>query len=215
MATAAQKQAAKLRAEAAAKAAAEGKPTSEQINALNREATIHPDRVPSAHGEQLKAGSAGAKCFVGFKVGIPWLEIQLSELVDKDEQTQTGVRRIKEAVRIGPVVRIRGTAYPRGTPPEGFPEKPMIVSGCAITPNVDRDFMRRWLELNRESAMVINQMIFMADTEQDAIAKARELAGELSGFDPILPPLKDGKMRDPRMPRPANKAVGDLEPGKA
>lgn len=197
-------------AEARAKAAESGnvKPTSEQIAALNRETTLHPDRTPNAHGEQLKTGVSGAKCYVGFKVGIAWLDLQLSELVEKDEQTQTGIRRIKEAVRLPGIVRIRGTSYPRGTPPEGFPEKPMIVSGCAITPNVDKDFMRKWLELNAPSPMVLNRMIFIADTEQEAIDIARELAGDLSGFDPVNP------KNDPRVPKSANKFVGELEPGK-
>lgn len=196
--------------EAAEQALAKGRtpPTSEQVEALNRETTIHPDRTPNAFGRQVEASVSGAKCFVGFKVGIAYLDLQLSELREKDEQTQTGVRRIKEAVRLDGVVRIRGTAYPRGTPPEGFPEKPMIVAGCAITPNVDRDFMRAWMGQNETSAIVQNRMIFIADTEADAIAIAREMAGDSSGFEPL------NRKGDPRMPKSTNASVGQIEPGK-
>lgn len=202
---------AEARAKAAEKVAETGKPqmTSEQIEALNKQTTLRPDRTPNALGNRVEASVSGAKCWVGLKVGIAYFDLQLSELREKEEQTQTGARTIKEAVRLDGVVRVRGTAYPRGTPPEGFPEKPMIVAGCAITPNVDRDFMRAWLDQNRTSAIVKNEMIFMADSEVDAIAKARELSGELSGFDPLN--VRGG---DVRMPKSTNKAVGELEPGK-
>jgi hypothetical protein len=211
MATAKQK-AAEEAARRAAEANAAGKPSSEQIDALNKETTLHPDQVASAHGEPLRPGHAGAKCFVGFKVGIPYLDLQLSELQEVEEQTQTGLRTVKIPVRVGPVVRIRGTAYPRGQVPESFPEKPQIVAGAAINPNIDREFMRAWLQLNKLNPIVTNNMIFMADTEADAMAMARELGGLLSGFDPI-DPRKGSK--DPRLPKSTNKDVGEVEPGRA
>lgn len=181
--------------------------TSEQIEALNKHTTIHPDLTPNAHGSQAQPSVAGGKCVVGCKIALAYIDLQLCEMRDKDEQTQTGVRTIKEAVRVGNVVRIRGTSYPRGTPPKGFPPPPTIVAGCAMNPNVDRDFMREYMKQNERSAFVQNRMIFMADDENEAAAIARELAGQLSGFEPVN---TDG---DPRMPKPTNKDVGELEAG--
>jgi hypothetical protein len=209
MATANKKAAQRAAEEAAALATAAGKPTSEQIDVLNKETTLHPDRVASAHGDRLEVGHAGAKCVVGFKVGIAYLDLQLSRLEEVDEQTQTGLRRIKVPVRHGPIVRLRGTAYPRGTVPDGFPDKPLIVAGAALNPNVDKDFMAAWLELNKLNPIVTNKMVFVADTEQSAMAMARELAGLASGFDPI-----DPRKKDPRMPKPSNKDVGELAPAR-
>lgn len=214
MATAKEKREAReaeRKAREAAAATAAGKPTSEQIEALNKEATLHPDKVASAHGERLKVGSAGGKVLVGFKVGIAYFDMQLSKLEEQDEQTQTGIRRVKVPVRFGPVVRVRGTAYPRGQAPEGFPERPEIIHGATMNRDVDRDFMVAWLELNKLNPIVTNRMIFIAENEADFRAIAAELAGERSGFEPLDPRSKN----DPRMPKPTNKDLSPLEPVRA
>lgn len=182
------------------------------IQARNEETIKRPDRVENAHGERAEQSYAGAKCFVGFKVGIAYFDMQLSRLEEVDEQTQTGLRRVKVPIRFGPVVRIRGTAYPRGVVPKGFPPPPEMVEGAAINPGVDKDFMLEWLKLNKLNPIVQNNMIFIADTEQDIRAMARGIAGVTSGFEPIDP-------TDPKDPRRAqfkstNRDVGDLTPGE-
>lgn len=213
MATAKEKREAReaeAKARAAVEANAAGKPSSEQIEALNKEATLHPDKVPSAHGAPIEKSVAGAKVLVGFKVGIAYFDLQLSKLEEVDEQTQTGIRRVKMPVRYGPVVRLRGTAYPRGQVPDGYPERPEVIHGAAMNREVARDFMVEWMRLNVLNPMVTNKMIFVAENEADFRALAREYAGLASGFEPMDP--KSGA--DPRMPRPTNKDVGKLEGGK-
>lgn len=188
----------------AAEALADGKPTSEQIAALNEQTITHPDQVKSAHGEIAKPSSGGGKVFVGCKVGVAHIDLQLSKLIDKEEQTQSGLRPVKVPERYGPVVRIRGTAYPRGQVPEGFPDRPDVVAGCTLNPGVDRDFMIEWLRLNNLSPLVMNNMIFIEETRESAAGKARELAGVTSGFEPMNP------KKDARTPKPTNPGVGDL-----
>lgn len=181
---------------------------SQQIEQLNAERILHPDQAPSATGKLAEPQRAGGKVLVGFKVGIAYLDIQLSRLVEQDEQTQTGVRRIKIAERYGDTVRIRGTAYPRGQVPEGFPDRPEMIHGATVNRNIDRNFMAEWLKINEKNPIVTNRMIFIAEDEIEFRAIAAELIGEKSGLDPL-----DPRGKDPRMPKPTNKDVSDLAPG--
>jgi len=190
--------------------ASEAEAKSAAIEALNAERIIHPDQAPSATGKIAEPQRAGGKVLVGFKVGVPYLDIQLSRLVEQDEQTQTGVRTIRIGERYGDIVRLRGTAYPRGQVPEGFPERPEMISGAAVNRNIDRNFMVEWLKINEKNPIVTNRMIFIAEDEMEFRAMAAEFAGEKSGLDP-LDPRKGAK--DPRLPKPTNKDVAELEPG--
>ncbi len=203
---------ARLREEGAAAARAEGKPAAPDpaVKAANEAAFQNPGAVAAASGEVARPQHAGAKVTVACKIGIAYFDLQLSEIVEKDEQSMGGLRRIKEAIRIGPVVRLRGTARPRGTPPEGFPEAPEIVAGAALTHGVDKEFWDKWSKLNRLNPVVANNMVFADEDPNRVRAKARELAGELSGMDPINP--KNLK-RDPRIPRPSREGVSEIEPG--
>lgn len=185
--TAAEKRAAraaKRAAENAAKTAA-GEPTAAET--LNREATIHPDKVASAHGETLKPSSAGAKVIVACKLGVAFFQLQLCREETVDEQTQTGIRQVKKWTRTGQVVRIRGTAYPRGTPPAGYPERPTIVDGAALNHGVDKDFWDQWVEQNRLNPVVVNRMVFAHESRDHVEGQAREHKDALSGLEPITP----------------------------
>ena len=66
---------------------------------------------------------------VACKVGVPWIDFQACVSSIEKENTQTGPRDIIVWHKMGPVVRIRGTAYPRGDLPEGYPEKPVMILG--------------------------------------------------------------------------------------
>lgn len=179
----------------AAQRAAEAAAAASPVEALNRDAILRPDEVGAAHGEILKPASAGAKVTVACKLGVGWFQLQLCEEQEVDEQTQTGVRRIKKWTRTGKIVRVRGTAYPRGTPPEGFPERPKMIAGAALTPGIDKDFWDRWVQQNRLNPVVVNAMIFADESESRVEGWAREHGGHLSGLEPINP------KNDDRMPK--------------
>lgn len=179
-----------------------GAPTSAEV--LNASAVIHPDKVASAAGEIAKPASAGAKVVVACKIGVAYIDLQLSKLEEVQENTQTGPRTVRQARRVGQVVRIRGTAYPRGTPPEGFPEKPKIVDGAALTYGVDKDFWDEWAKQNELNPIVKNRMIF-AGAEDQVAGIAREVKDVVSGFDPVDP------RGDARMPKSQNAAVSNIE----
>lgn len=183
--------------------AAEAAPTATEV--LNKEATIRPDAVASAHGPEIKPSSAGAKVTVACKLGVGWFQLQLCEEQLVDEQTQTGIRTVKVWRRTGRIIRVRGTAYPRGTPPEGFPEKPKMVGGAALTHGIDKDFWDAWITQNRLNPVVVNGMIYAHETESNVEGWARENAGRLSGLEPMNP--KDDK----RMPKSTRADIDDVK----
>jgi hypothetical protein len=146
---------------------------------------------------------------VGCKLGVASYSIQLSRMVKKFEQNMQGGREVTEAERVGPVVVLRGTAYPRGTVPEGFPPPPIIVDGAALNFGIDADWMDEWLEQHARDPIVLNKLIFAREKEEDARAIAREHSGIRSGLEPLSP------KGDPRAPKSNNPAVDNVTEDKA
>lgn len=189
-------------AQAAADKAA-GQPTA--VEKLNAAATVRPDLIGSQN-VATRSGS-GETVTVGLKLGVAYFDIQLCEITEKFEQNMQGGRTIKEAVRIGKKVRLRGTSYPRGQPPEGFPERPLIIGGAAMNPGIDKEFWDKWVEQNKLNPMVVNGMIF-ANTSADYVAfQAKEMAAVQSGLEPIDPLKKN----DPRIPKSTRVEMTNIE----
>lgn len=160
---------------------------------------------------------AGAKVTIACKVGVAWVDLQLCDKREFTENTQTGPRLINKWVRVGRIVRIRGTAYPRGEAPEGFPEKPQMVGGYALTHNVDAEFWDKWLDQNGRSPMVLSGMIFASERIDEVKGMALEHKDELSGLEPIARGKQSGKdtLTDARLPRSSLRgSVSELEPGE-
>lgn len=176
-----------------------------QAEKLNAAQISNPGASRSATGRIATPSSAGGKVIVGCKVGLAYLDLQLQRKITVSENTQTGPRDVSKYERIGEVVRIRGTAYPRGTLPEGFPEKPRMKDGAAMTDGVDAHFMQEWLDQNHLNPLVLNRMVFIAENEIDFAAMAKEVADLNSGFEPIDP------KGDMRIPRPTNANLSKLE----
>lgn len=181
-------------------------PVSPEIAKLNDAATLAPGHVANAHGQTARVQVAGAKVTVGCKLGIAFYDIQLCKMVLKFQQDQRGGRDISEAERVGPVVRLRGTAYPRGTPPKGFYPAPEIVDGAALTRNVDKEWFDEWLEQNKRNPMVMNHMIFAAETLDEVRGLAADYKDLKSGLDPIDPSSKT----DTRMVKSTRIGTGEF-----
>lgn len=203
----------KLRDEGAAQARAEmGKPpgpSSEEIQAANARAILNPGAVPDAKGKVASPQPAGQKVIVACKLGVAYYDIQLCKIVEKFEQNLQGGRTINEANRIGEVVRLRGTSYPRGTPPKGFPPPPEIVNGAALNRGIDKDWFDEWLRQHAKDPIVINKFVFAHATDDGIRAESAELSKFLSGLEPINPA---GDARIPKSSRPEE--VLELEPGQ-
>lgn len=172
---------------------------------LNTDSAMNAAAVTDAHGSVAQPQSAGQKVVVACKLGVPYFDIQHCQIEEKFEQNLQGGRMIKEGSRTGSVVRLRGTSYPRGTPPAGFPERPEIVGGAAMNPGIDKDWFDEWLKQNRLNPLVVNRMIFAAETYDGARGAAKDLSSFLSGLEPVNP------ARDSRIPRSTREEVSDVE----
>ena len=153
--------------------------------------------------QKVEARAASGHVTVACKLGIAWLDLQISEEREVMENTQTGPRPVKQYAPVGPIVRIRGTAYPRGEVPEGFPERPRIVAGYALTPNVPREFWDRWVKQHAKAPYVVSGMVCAFESLDDVKAKGREMEGIMSGLEPLVRGKEDGQdiIVDPRVPR--------------
>lgn len=148
-----------------------------------------------------KPQAAGAKVVVASKMPMALL-LQLCKFQDvRLPDGRGGYFTEKNAVKVGPVVRINGTAYPRGEPPEGFRDRPEMVAGCALTRGVDKEWWDKWVEQNAEAPYVKSGLLFAFEKTEAVRAQARERADLDSGLGPIVP-ARDGVIQDPRMPRP-------------
>jgi hypothetical protein len=174
------------------------------IQKLNEKAFENPGAVASSTGRIATPQSAGAKVTVACKLGVAFYDIQLCEIVDKFEQNMQGGRMVKEANRVGNVVRLRGTAYPRGTPPKGFYAPPEIMNGAALTRGVDKEWFDAWIKQHARDPIVMNKMIFAAETDDALRGESAELSKFLSGLEPVNP----GK--DARIPKSSRIGTGEL-----
>jgi hypothetical protein len=139
---------------------------------------------------------------------VAYLDIQLCQIIEKREMSSQGAKDVKEAIRVGNVVRLRGTSFPRGTLPEGFPEKPLIVAGAAMNPGIDKEWFDEWLRQNKLNPLVQNGMIFAHENLDHVTGQAREQIANQSGLEPV-----DPKKKDPRVPKPSRSEVSEIETG--
>ena len=150
---------------------------------------------------------------VACKIGLPWIDFEVCEEKTIMENTQTGAREVKQYFRTGKVVRIRGTAYPRGEPPEGFPEKPRMLLGYALTPGVDRATWETIAKQHERAAYFTSGMIRAFASEADIKSYAGDYVKELSGLEPVQRTKDD--ITDARIPRSVNGAVSTVAPARA
>lgn len=148
---------------------------------------------------------------VACKIAVPWIDLQCCEERIVSENTQTGPREIKQYAKTGPIVRIRGAAYPRGEAPEGFPDKPEMIAGYALTRGVDKDFWDKWVKQHAKAPYVISGMIMAWSKEDNLKDAVKERKGELSGLEPIARNKTD--ITDARLPRSINPQVTAPQPG--
>jgi hypothetical protein len=95
----------------------------------------------------------------------------------------------------GPLHVINGYSYPNGQLPEGMPPRPKMVGGYALTHNVSKDLWDAWLIENKNSAMVLNRLVFAYEKQDTVQGKARESTDVDSGLGPLVPDV------DRRMPK--------------
>lgn len=162
--------------------------------------------APAIHG----AEQSNRTVFVGCKMGIARLELQLCVMKTVMENTQTGPREIKQGTRTGKPWVIRGVAYPEGTVPKGFIRRADDASGYAITRDIPKSFMDEWMEQYAKSDMVKNGLIIVADSERELRAMAADLQNVRCAMQPLDMPSREGEKLDDRVPRSMMAGVGNI-----
>lgn len=176
-----------------------------------------PRRTASAAPAAPAVATAGrasrAHVIVACKLPFAWFEMQLCEARIITEHTQTGPREVTMYNRVGAVIRVRGTAYPAGTPPAGFIDRPTMLHGFSITEGIPGDFWAAWVEQHKRDPMVESGLIFAGENMSYVKGRAAEYERLQSGFEPIDVRSADGgkSIRDPRVGRPTTADVSLLE----
>lgn len=93
-----------------------------------------------------------------------------------------GVREYQIAEPIGEPVKINGYAAPFGMAPDA-----PISGGYALTSGIDEDLWNSWLEANKDSDLVRNNLIFASGRADHAQGRGREQAALRSGLEPLDP----------------------------
>jgi hypothetical protein len=149
--------------------------------------------------------SAGGTVTIGCKLPNGFF-MQVYRLEDITEPVLGGgLRQATRGVAMGTPFKIFGTAVPHGQRPPF-----VIAGGYALTPNVPADLATAWFEQNKESAMVVNKVVFMHEKGDSAQRMGKELGKDTrSGLEPLdvgVKNLGEGRMapRDPRWPARVN-----------
>jgi len=116
----------------------------------------------------------------------PGLILKIWEREDHDVSVLGGGLKTEgRSVAVGDPVRIFGPAVPFGRE-----ARCRIVKGYALTPNVPGDFAREWLKQNAKSDLVKNKLVMFHDSEQKAVAWAKEMGGDVrSGLEQLNPEM--------------------------
>lgn len=156
-------------------------------------AARRPATAPSTTRGSVKASSSN---FVSVACKLPnGLMLQNYKMVDSAEPIQGGGQRmVKVAQKDGMPIRIHGTARHFGQAP-----RCPIVMGFAITHKVPADFWERWVEANKDSAIVKNTLIFANPDGEGLRDEAKDNRKRFSGLEPLA------QKGDPRAAALSNK----------
>jgi hypothetical protein len=103
-----------------------------------------------------------------------------------------GTREVKVFRNYGKQVALNGFALKANSAP-----KHLVMGGYGLTPNVDAEFMKEWLEQFKETKFVQDQIIIVHAAKSDMAANARDGEKIMSGLEPIDPlnlPIKEVKL---------------------
>lgn len=117
-----------------------------------------------------------------------------------EEQTPGGVRAVEQYRPIGPRIRIKGP-----TVPGPFIRRVEVVGGYAISEGIPADVFQRWIDWNKDSAMVRNQLIYGHENGDRVRDWAKDRDSVRSGMEPLDVSLKSRRgtllMADERVAR--------------
>jgi hypothetical protein len=134
----------------------------------------------------------GSQRFVTVACKLPnGLILEIRPMIDSSEQTPTGIPRSFKIAAASmaptwPRFHIRGNGIFVGQPP-AFP----IEHGYAFTPKIPKEFWERWLEVNKDSEVVKNRVIFAFQSIEDVHIEASNNKKVRTGLEPLEPNVED------------------------
>lgn len=176
--------------------------------------TVKSPAAPIAAPAVPTSRKSATSLVVACKVPIG-LDLQLCVEDEYPEDIMGGGKRMtKRFIKMGPILNIRGPAYPIGPVPKGLRRAPTVVGGYALTTlrssvpvgedNNEVEFFEQWMDQNKRNPLVESRMIF-GYPKSEAIGIAKELKDTKSGLEAVDPES------DSRLPRSMNGAVGKIE----
>jgi hypothetical protein len=150
---------------------------------------------PAVHVEKTHSASV----WVGCKLPNG-LMLQLHQQGSIDRPVVGGgIKTIPVHMRVGEMVRLRGSAIPFGAVPRFTIEK-----GYALT-EVKREFWEKWAEQNKSMDLLKEGIVFVHSDKMDAEAEARDKGDDImSGLEPLNP---NG---DPRVEKTRSPNLADI-----
>jgi hypothetical protein len=139
-------------------------------------------------------GTAGAKVTVASRLPMRF-EMQTCKKRIEQRRHQNQCWREEIYFKDGPMHVINGTAYPNGTVPEGFPPRPEMVAGYALTHGVDAYLYDAWAIENKDTDMLRNKLVFAFEKLDSTKGMAKDCKDLDSGLGPLVPDT------DRRMPK--------------
>lgn len=162
---------------------------------MSRRPTAASSAEPAAPAVHTPRGKGSAVVTVACKIPNG-LVLQLCKPTEYPEETRSGTVMRKRFDKFGERIIVSGPAYPNGNIP-GFPARPMIVGGYALTPGVNAEFFAEWIAQNAKAPFVANKMIFGFSSLDETKGEAADHREVRSGFEPLA------LDKDPRMPKAA------------
>jgi hypothetical protein len=127
--------------------------------------------------------------------------MQLTESIETEQKVLGGgIRMVKQHMRVGGQVRLKGYAVPFGKVPNYS-----IIGDFGLT-EVDRRFWEKWKDQNSQFTPLVEGLIFAYSDQASAAARAREHEKVMCGLEPMNP---DG---DVRAEQPNHMNLTDIEP---
>lgn len=114
----------------------------------------------------------------------PGILLRTFTMIPDQVSTPTGMRDIERAQQDPEAIAVAGPATDLG-PIATW--KPSLSSGFALTHGVPTALWNKWLEQNKDSALVKNGLIFAHAAREDVKAESKEKAGEKTGLEPVDP----------------------------
>jgi hypothetical protein len=187
---------------------------------MPRKSTAAVKETPPTGGEPqapaVRTEKLPARVTVACKIHVATFRLDLCVAMQVEQQGQNGPKTVTEFHRTGRFHVIAGMAYPAGNPPEGFPPRPQIVNGYALTHDIPGDFWREWVKQHSRAPYVLSGMIKAYETIGDVKAATDDHKAEISGLEPVMRKKVDGKdtIVDPRGGKSQNVQIQGVQAGE-